>query len=71
MGLLQTLWHVADPVQQEKTLQQTLKAPQSQILLTLWPKTWLHQAQLEEPKASAAQNPLTGGLMMRWLKNGG
>ena len=39
--------------------------------LTLWPKTWLHQTQLEDLKAPAAQNPLIGGLMMRCLKNGG
>ena len=65
VGVQQTLW------QQKKTLQQTLKAAQPQISLTLWPKMWLHQTQLEEPKAPAAQNPLIGGLMMRCLKNGG
>ena len=65
VGVQQTLW------QQWKTLQQTLNAAQPQIPLTLWPKTWLHQMQLEELKAPAAQNPLIGGLMMRCLKNGG
>ena len=38
-------------------------------LLTLWPKMWLHQTQIEEPKAPAAQNPLIGRLIMRCLKN--
>ena len=39
--------------------------------LTLWLKTWLHQTQLQDPKAPAAQNPLIGGLMIRCWKNGG
>ena len=39
--------------------------------LTLWPKTWLHQTQLEDPKAPATHNPLIGGLTIRCLKNGG
>ena len=47
------------------------KAAQPQILVTLWRNTWLHQTQLEEPKAHAAQNPLIGGLMTRRLKKGG
>ena len=63
--LWQTLW------QQQKTVHQTLKAPQPQVPLTQWPKPWLHQTQLEEPKAVAAQNPMIGGLMMMCLENGG
>ena len=39
--------------------------------LTLWPKMWLHQTQLEDPKAPAAHNPLIGGLTIRCLKNSG
>ena len=63
--LWQALW------QQERTLQQTLKAAQPQIPLAPWPKTWLHRRQLEDLKTPQAQNPLIGGLRMRWWNNGG
>ena len=43
------------------------KANAHRLPIPLWPNKWLHQTQLEDPKAPATQNPLIGGLMMRCL----